>query len=70
VGFGADKQTFKRVYGLYQETSKRSIYLKCIIKYFPPEIVGNVVGALTQTINDDFAQGSRDRLVCLREMGL
>jgi len=47
IGYGADKHTFKRMYGIYQDYPKRSTYLKSIIKYFPPEIIGNAVGALT-----------------------
>jgi len=68
VGHGANKAIFAKVFTLFQANPKKLIYLKCIIKYFPPEIVSQTVTTLIQTIKDCY-QGD-DRIQLVKEMGV
>lgn len=69
IGHNANKQLFVKVFELYESNPKKAIYLKCIIQYFPSEIVASATTAMIMQIKDNFPSDS-DKLLLIKEMGV
>ena len=69
MGHNANKQTFVRVYELYEANPKKAIYLKSIIRYFPAELIASATSTLIAAIKDHFLS-EEDKLPLIKEMGM
>ena len=69
VGHNANKQTFIKVYEMYEANPKKAIYLKSIIRYFPSELIASATSTIIGAIKDHFITED-DRLTLIKEMGL
>jgi hypothetical protein len=52
--YQADRKQFQEIWSLYTEHPKHAIFLKSIIRYFPPEIISVTVQIMISSISEDF----------------
>ena len=69
VGYNANKQTFVKVYEMYEANEKKPIFLKGIINYFPSEMIASATTTLMMSIKDHYPN-TDDKLLLIKEMGL
>ncbi len=70
LAYQADRNIFKEVWNMFSNNPKHAIFLKCIIRYFPSEIISVAVGVIQGSIKTDFAGKVDDQLVLIKELGL
>lgn len=69
VGHNAGKQTFIKVFDLYEKNEKKPIYLKSIVNYFPSELIASATTTLIMCIKDHYSN-TDEKLMLIKEMGL
>jgi len=58
------------LWDLYSKHTKKPIFLKAIIKYFPSEIIASATTTLAHTIKEDFKDNVDDQLLLIKELGI
>lgn len=70
TGFGASKQLFAQVFEMYDKSkSKKAIFLECIIKHFPADIIASATTTMMMCIKDHY-KDNNDKLRLIKELGL
>lgn len=69
MGHNAGKQIFVKVFDLYEKNEKKPIYLKCIVNYFPSELIASATTTLIMCIKDHYTD-SDEKLMLIKEMGI
>jgi len=55
IGYRADRELFGKVWAIYGNNPKHPIFLKCIIRYFPSEIISVTVNIMMNTFKSDYS---------------
>lgn len=54
---------------MFEANVKKPIFLKCIIQYFPSEIIASAATTLMMSIKDNFPDNN-DKLILIKALGI